>query len=165
MRRAVTLALEPVCCRAVAPILRLDLLVHGTGVQVGDGAAAAVLVQYPPPAGMQPCDSALLDGLLLGGSDSAVVASGAGTDADAGSAADDARPAQAAADAAAAARSEAESAFENAEAARRIVAAVRDGRRARRLLLDSQLRLVVRIATRYQYSANVSVEELVQVRR
>lgn len=113
---------------------------------------------------MQPCDSALLDGLLLGGSDS-VVASGAGTDADAGSAADDARPAQAAADAAAAARSEAESAFENAEAARRIVAAVRDGRRARRLLLDSQLRLVVRIATRYQYSANVSVEELVQVRR
>lgn len=110
---------------------------------------------------MQPCDSALLDGLLLGGSASAVAASGAGADAGAGSAAGDARPAQAAA----AARSSAESAFENAEAARRIVAAVRDGRRARRLLLDSQLRLVVRIATRYQYSANVSVEELVQVRR
>ena len=51
-----------------------------------------------------------------------------------------------------------------ADAARRLAAAVANGRRARRILGDSQLRLVVRIASRYQHSASVALEDLVQVR-
>lgn len=48
-------------------------------------------------------------------------------------------------------------------AAERLTAAVADGRRARRILRDSQLRLVVRVASRYQHSAPVTLEDLVQV--
>jgi hypothetical protein len=51
-----------------------------------------------------------------------------------------------------------------ADAARRLAVAVATGRRARRILGDSQLRLVVRIASRYQHSASVALEDLVQAR-
>ena len=49
-------------------------------------------------------------------------------------------------------------------AAGAVIAAVAAAQEARQTLRDSQLRLVVRVAARYQYSANAALEDLVTVR-